>query len=1291
LDEIRSLTPSDEELDHHEVQSMVTSFDRLSDYPKMPTLSKPLATSVGSLKSGASSTRSHLPNGRLDESRSLGSHSKGLQGISHLHNTSDLSHSRKSQQNCALLQLTGYTSSEEEHPNNQTSTQAQRLKRQRPQVKSDPRKRPSAAKYKSSEFVESDGHSEAGVSGIYARPSLGRQDSDSKSGKRYIPPKSLHKKASHADASQILKGSHNGNSPAAEDIRRKAMDSPRRSKPTVTVNTHGGKATERRDMPCSASRVDPKRPKLLGGFIDDNGSEQESDFEFDGSEAIAHSDDRGEEELGSDLEITVNWKPKAAKPPSRQLPLETRRLAPDPNPKPLPPQKPVSFSRLRDMIRKKEAKAAGRIASPNTLSDQAGTNMASTGSSKPAQATLRGAPSSNSMTSNSSKRGTPLLTPNAASDRSTLGGTQSLPAKNTTRGAMLRDSVRANETPSLAANLKPGLIASNPLKKSINTTSQVNEMPPRPTSLKPGLNALNAVKAVQSTSRSARNESQSAARPESVLPSTKKPVSTTNRLGVASSKIVPRHIQGPASVAPPQGSIGATGNADVVGDLLQGIRQGGKLNNAATTSTSESAPVQARRTGSNGQMQSQPHNVLTNQRGQNPHPTWGGPSDSSRKPTESLGSPANGMFRAPTSSDEPTIDQSGLANPPRKQDQLAHEGTKALKSSVNESTKSQSKPMATKNPEPRPASRTPTLQNQNIYNASKLQARNGVSSTQKRKAEDMTSGPPIDAPLAKRPATALAKSNTNARPSTGAVGTAKSGQVPLSNKPTAVPASSVANKTTISIPTSTTKQKLQITAPIFAGQEKAPTASSTANQAPKIQKQTPQNVPVEMVPHVISAIFEVLPAGTNPVQAREIQSLGGSQQQPPVLTTRVAEKKVEVPQAQRRTQSPRPNTSTTREPLAAINAPVKKPNPAVQVPEVLIVAQAHDAVSRQVPKQVPREKEASPEATDKSPSVHTSGSELIKPVDLLKAIPKLPEEAIPADRLSKKSAPPAANPTASVASPKQPHANALELESSPVVILSTSSALVPDAEPYFEYSIFQRIWSDAEDESTVAATELTSHPSTNINKSNSQARRLFNGTLRQYQEHFQAHLFERYDHLNEHGCNLFKATFAPFENLQKKSHMKLWVQRDHVSAYAGRGEKELKHTSFIAKFVYMLRLFELVPATTGSNTDNSIAIPESTRVYHPLPCTECYTTVDSANRAAKNLQIELSHTKKPNAMEKLWQVQNLEQLNKRARDLAEAKEEEGRYWKSEFNGLGLGSATYELRVEKVGLCGPRNL
>jgi hypothetical protein len=271
--------------------------------------------------------------------------------------------------------------------------------------------------------------------------------------------------------------------------------------------------------------------------------------------------------------------------------------------------------------------------------------------------------------------------------------------------------------------------------------------------------------------------------------------------------------------------------------------------------------------------------------------------------------------------------------------------------------------------------------------------------------------------------------------------------------------------------------------------------------------------------------------------------------------------------------------------------------------------------------------------------------------------------------------------------PRKQQADANSQKPAPVLAISTSPILPADAVPYFEYSIFQKIWSEPQSEASVSAKEFCSRPYTNIDEANAQAETFFKNAREQYQSFFQVRFGEWSSKPDDHGCEIFTGTFAPLDMPSKKIWMKVWVQRDYVSAYAGGTESAMQHTSFVAKTIYTLRLFELAALPADDQSDN----PPSTRVYHALPRTECYTTLAAANRAAKSLQIELSHEKSGTAMTKVWQAGEAARLDKKLLDLETTRDEEAQYWKSEFNGCGLGSKRFELVVEKMGLCGPRNL
>ncbi|OAK97127.1 hypothetical protein IQ06DRAFT_350826 [Phaeosphaeriaceae sp. SRC1lsM3a] len=264
----------------------------------------------------------------------------------------------------------------------------------------------------------------------------------------------------------------------------------------------------------------------------------------------------------------------------------------------------------------------------------------------------------------------------------------------------------------------------------------------------------------------------------------------------------------------------------------------------------------------------------------------------------------------------------------------------------------------------------------------------------------------------------------------------------------------------------------------------------------------------------------------------------------------------------------------------------------------------------------------------------------------------------------------------------------LSPEVTSVIDLSTSAAPPKNAEPFFEYSIHQKIWSGAGDATPDAGSELSSS-CTNVDEANAQAKRIYDHLHEQYQQYLSVHFSESSSKRDENGCDQLVGTFAPVDHPGKKCFLQVWVRRALVSTYAGQTPKDVKYTSFISKTVYVLRLFKLMCVPTESEGDKTVA--DYVRVHHPHSRTECYTTLGGANRAAKNLQVELSHKSNPSHMDTVWQSKDLAELNQRVMDLEAAGDGEAKYWKSSFNASGLGSDRYELLVEMVTLCGPRNL
>jgi hypothetical protein len=264
-------------------------------------------------------------------------------------------------------------------------------------------------------------------------------------------------------------------------------------------------------------------------------------------------------------------------------------------------------------------------------------------------------------------------------------------------------------------------------------------------------------------------------------------------------------------------------------------------------------------------------------------------------------------------------------------------------------------------------------------------------------------------------------------------------------------------------------------------------------------------------------------------------------------------------------------------------------------------------------------------------------------------------------------------------------------------VLSQSTSLSSKAQPYFEYTIFQKTWSTSQTETDVSSTELTVRPFTNITEANLQAENMFQSSKAQCTPTL---LYEYSTKRDLHGCSIFTTTFSPFDYPSRKSHLKVYVQRDMVSKYANQTPQALEGTRFIASTAYILRLFKLIsPPSSSSDSDSDSSSSSSEeeeeeeeillRVHTPHPRPEVYTTLSAANRAARSLQIELAHEKDPkDMMTKAFQETMLGELNSKLQKLEGG---EGGYWRSRFNARGVGGDRLEVCVEGVGISGPRNV
>ncbi|KAJ4332442.1 hypothetical protein N0V87_008374 [Didymella glomerata] len=204
----------------------------------------------------------------------------------------------------------------------------------------------------------------------------------------------------------------------------------------------------------------------------------------------------------------------------------------------------------------------------------------------------------------------------------------------------------------------------------------------------------------------------------------------------------------------------------------------------------------------------------------------------------------------------------------------------------------------------------------------------------------------------------------------------------------------------------------------------------------------------------------------------------------------------------------------------------------------------------------------------------------------------------------------------------------------------------------------------------------------------------------------------------QNSLPVHEAVFSSIEDPSRSLTLKLWVERAEVSVYANRAPSSASASPLISETLYALRLWRLADQADSDseaedpyeNEQREKEEKEKVRIYHPLPyiCTEVHTSLESANRAAKRVQIELSHEKAPKSLQAQWQVANLRELNNKLEDLcSEAEEgddesgapslfeyEEGRRrgcWRSMFRGVGHNGFDFELLVTSVGVSGPRNI
>jgi hypothetical protein len=305
--------------------------------------------------------------------------------------------------------------------------------------------------------------------------------------------------------------------------------------------------------------------------------------------------------------------------------------------------------------------------------------------------------------------------------------------------------------------------------------------------------------------------------------------------------------------------------------------------------------------------------------------------------------------------------------------------------------------------------------------------------------------------------------------------------------------------------------------------------------------------------------------------------------------------------------------------------------------------------------------------------------------------------------------------------------------------------LDPTVDPYFEYGVHEKMWSVSDDEHE-AEVSVMSGRITCLEEANSRAEQRFAYVSKEDAKYKLVKFSEWNNTRDRNDCMSYVGIFAPIDFPDQKTHHKIWVERHVVCATSATVQPPRKNTQFISKAVYILRLFKLVddpnhaelpasddegaaaessssdsdsesssesdsdpdkgkynkkanarkrPSITPARESRSAPVTHSPiRQHHPIPKTsEIYTTLAYANRAARRLQIELSHEKDTSSpLSRKWQEQNRRELEERVLALeAEDMKDGGGFWRSEFNGCGRGGDRFELVVERTALGGPKNI
>ncbi|CAI6334387.1 unnamed protein product [Periconia digitata] len=334
-------------------------------------------------------------------------------------------------------------------------------------------------------------------------------------------------------------------------------------------------------------------------------------------------------------------------------------------------------------------------------------------------------------------------------------------------------------------------------------------------------------------------------------------------------------------------------------------------------------------------------------------------------------------------------------------------------------------------------------------------------------------------------------------------------------------------------------------------------------------------------------------------------------------------------------------------------------------------------------------------------------------------------------------------------------------------------APIKDAEPYFEFALYEKFWSDDNGDSRVIAKEPPGYLVTSVENANHRAKDYFMETINHHCNALRVKVMNtKSTRSNVDDCMTFNATMESVDMPDRKLYLEVAIKRYFVDAATASMRPPPPDTPYIAKMMYIVNLYRLVEvpeqqeqtadrATTSSSSrsrsfsssssssssisssgdenDSTSSMyarrhkeklanahkrkrrsttsndndqkhtsqplskePNYLRIHtRPLPSNRCeaYTTRATANAAAFAVQVDLSHDKEARGANARWQEQNVRVLREKLDALHTEEEqddgsshEEGKgCWRSEFNESGLGGAKFEIVVQRVGVCGPRNV